>query len=147
MSSSPKDTKMDLQMYWHIDYWDIPLNGVAMYKSRPVYFVEVEPEAEELTIDDPEHEPPVAPPTYALHALTDAHYHELETRHEEFGRMVGWYTDHRPDMYGPWVDTEAGREWYDNEAARPLSFDPLRDCPMVATVPSYAFEWFFVPRL
>ncbi len=42
-SASPEDTKIDLQMYWHIAHWDVPLNGVAMYMSRPVYFVAVEP--------------------------------------------------------------------------------------------------------
>jgi hypothetical protein len=45
---------MDLQMCWHIDYWDVPLNGVAMYKSQPVYFVEVEPIEEEKEEEEEE---------------------------------------------------------------------------------------------
>ncbi len=38
--------------------------------------------------------------------------------------MVRWYSAHRPERHGRWVDTEADREWCNNEAARPFSFDP-----------------------
>jgi hypothetical protein len=133
----------ELMMYWHTDYWDMPLSGVAMYKGQPAYFQHVEEaddDVDEENQDDPEHVRPYVEPTYTLHALTEAQYRELEAQHDEFGRLVGRHTDYRPGVYAPYQDNGTKHLWYDNAAARRLSFNPTQDCPIVATVPSSAFR-------
>ncbi len=135
----------ELVMYWHLDYWDMPLSGVAMYRGQPVYFQLVEEAngddddvAENQ--DDPEHQRPEVEPTFTLHALTAAQHRELEAQHEEFGRLVGWHTDYRPGFYAPYQDNGTKHLWYDNADARRLSFNPTQDCPIIATVPFSAFR-------
>ncbi len=140
----------ELVMYWHLDYWDMPLSGVAMYKGQPVYFQHVEEEEAPVAdenADDPEHERPYVEPTYALHALTEAQYRELEAQHDEFGRLVGRHTDHRPGVYQPYADQGTSHLWYDRppDDQPRLSFSPTQDCPTVATVPRSAFAWFRRP--
>jgi hypothetical protein len=144
-----KQEKEELVMYWHISYWDRPLEGVAMYKGRPVYFKLIEDDDEEDDGDEDEEDgeekaPKYDEPTYALHALTDAQYRELEDQHNEFGRLVGRHTDHRPGVYAPYNNnTDKGiagvREWYESAANWKLSFCPTRHCPLVAIKPWTAF--------
>lgn len=153
LTKTEEQPEPELKMCWHNDYWDIPLNGVAMYKGQPVYFQHVEEEAQadgdgggvDENLDDPEHESPYVEPTYALHALTEAQHRELEGQHDEFGRLVGRHTDHRPSVYEPYEDKGTSHLWYDTADARRLSFNPTQDCPIVATVPRSTFAWFRRP--
>lgn len=155
-----KEKVEDLVMYWHISFWDRPLEGVAMYMDRPVYFKLLEEEDDDDDDDEYEQDQVMVDekndePTYALHALTDAQYCELEAQHNEFGRLVGRHTDHRPGIYAPYTtpsyDTEGTpgtsrvQQWYESAANWKLSFSPIRHCPRVATVPWSAFANYHQP--
>jgi hypothetical protein len=152
-----KEKLEDLVMYWHISFWDLPLEGVAMYRDSPVYFklIEDEEDDDEEYEQDQDHvmlEEKTDEPTYALHALTEAQYRELEAQHEEFGRLVGRHTDHRPGIYAPYTTTENDtqgtsrvQQWYESAANWKLSFSPTRHCPRVAIVPWSAFANYHQP--
>jgi hypothetical protein len=123
-----------------------------MYHGQPVFFNlheegrwERDRDAPEEADKDPEHEPKYVKPTFALHALTDQQYRELEDHHNEFGRLVGRHTDHRPEVYAPYEDKGTSHLWYDTEDSRKLSFLPTEG-QLLAIVPSSSFTNYARPR-
>lgn len=68
---------------WVTDFWDGPLNGLALYEGRCHWF--------EVESFDPDHPPEIR--KYILYPLTDDEIVAEEALHDLFRKHVGTHTD------------------------------------------------------
>lgn len=80
-------------LLWHVGYYDIVLNGVALYQGKAVWVEHYDiSEDDDYEIED----------GYYLFELTEEHYRLLETYQMEFAEMVGFHTFNINSMYKPY---------------------------------------------
>lgn len=87
---------LNLQMLWHNNFHNKPLNGVALFDNQFVWFEIIE-----------EYEEPVR---YTLYKLTNKDKEELIKSHYVFRELVGTNTTHHPTFFDPIItkDTKTG---------------------------------------
>ena len=105
----------NVQPVWVTDFWDGPLNGLALYEGRCHWF--------EVESFDPDHPPEIR--KYILYPLTDDEIVAEEALHDLFRKHVGTHTDW--DVRGRQTPLSARR------LNMPPSMTPLRPNATVTT--------------
>jgi hypothetical protein len=81
-----EDEQPDLEMWWHSNYWDGPLSGMAKYNGEWVWFDCIE--EDDYNGDR----------IFALYRLTEEQLKGETAHYFEFREKVGSHCDHHPDM-------------------------------------------------
>jgi len=90
--------KTEIVMLWHQGFYDGPLNGVAEYQGRKVWFQLVDYEEDHWFYD--------------IYELSDDDIKVLIERHELFQTLVGFHTDHLPGVYAEYQNNETTHDFY-----------------------------------
>ena len=80
---------MNLEVVFHMGYYDGTLNGVAKLDGELIWFEYVgDPFSGEERV-------------FGLYRISEEDMKTLLVRHEQFQECVGYHTDHHPDVYKP----------------------------------------------
>lgn len=103
----------DLEMLWHCNFWDGPLNGVALYNGDVVWF--------ECVIDhgmgdeDEQDDYPLwGLREFAIYELTEEQKMHAVFNHILFREMVGSNSDHKPEFHS-WFTRGENFEFFYND--------------------------------
>ena len=147
------------KILWHLDFYDHPLSGVALYKGNHVYFDIYEDngwtciedlKASELCADCLEFDDYYImedsvyycePVRYNLFSLTKDQIIQLQQKNQEFCEKVGYHSQHDPSKYRPYVPSATSDEYY-----RVRANETRYDTDLICKCTADDFIWYHRPH-
>jgi len=131
---SDEEDQPNLEMLWHQDYYDRPLSGVAKYNGNCVWF-QIANDSDILEKNDCD--------TFNLHELSNECLENLINMHECFCKYVGNHTNHHPDLYKKFTNSNSKRmnKFYKTKFPK---IDPKKG-KIIGQFPWFQFKYWFRP--
>jgi hypothetical protein len=104
VGSIPKLHSNEVQLLWHVDFWDGPINGLCLYHNEKFWF--------ELWTDEEEEIPDSGSRRFLVVKLAPHQLADEEYWHDLFRQKVGTHTDYG-EAHPEVKPRESHREFYE----------------------------------
>jgi len=141
------------KLLWHAGFYDFPLNGVAEYEGRKVWFEADEDlyyeniqkyELKDVSTNSDEECDEECMLYYDLYDIPADVMQDIVDSHKIFQEMVGYHCDHDPSVYQPCVKpyTEFILYYDDNTLKKICSPPKGTSMTKITRISSDNFEWY-----